>query len=82
MKTKTCNTCGVEKPLTEFHKNGRAKDGHLGTCKQCVSKYQRERYAAKGNTLRRARRDRYAEVKAELAWYREHFPQRGKPWER
>lgn len=82
MKTKKCNTCGKEKPLAEFHKNNRAKDGHLSTCKQCVSTYQRNRYAANSKTLRSDRRARRAEIKAELAWYRANYPQEGKPWEK
>lgn len=34
----TCNTCGVDKDLTEFPKNGRTKEGatrHRADCKQC-----------------------------------------------
>ncbi len=32
---KTCNTCGVEKPLTEYHKAKVNTDGHENRCKQC-----------------------------------------------
>lgn len=34
---KPCNKCSQIKPLAEFHKNGTTKDGHVGTCKACVS---------------------------------------------
>lgn len=32
---KTCSTCGVEKPLDEFHKNRTRKDGRSYRCKSC-----------------------------------------------
>ena len=39
---KTCNTCGVEKPLTEFYKNRRMKDGHLNQCKACRAELHKQ----------------------------------------
>lgn len=33
--TKKCSRCGVEKPLSEFHKNRSSKDGLQNYCKQC-----------------------------------------------
>ena len=33
---KICKDCGAEKPLDEYHKHNRMKDGHLNKCKQCV----------------------------------------------
>ena len=32
---KTCQECGKEKPLSEFHKNSRMKDGRLNRCAKC-----------------------------------------------
>jgi hypothetical protein len=32
---KRCNKCGVVKPISEFHHDRRAKDGHVGCCRQC-----------------------------------------------
>lgn len=40
---KTCNKCGIEKELTEFHKR---KDGHAYTCKMCCSVYMKQHYIA------------------------------------
>lgn len=37
---KVCNVCGVPKPLTEFHKNGKFKDGstrYRADCKECYN---------------------------------------------
>lgn len=38
-KTKVCRVCGNEKPLSEFHANNAAKDGHVSRCKDCVADY-------------------------------------------
>jgi hypothetical protein len=35
MDEKTCTQCGIAKPLTEFHRNARAADGHRAECKVC-----------------------------------------------
>ena len=32
---KKCGKCGKMKPLTEFYKNRKLKDGHRGNCKLC-----------------------------------------------
>lgn len=40
-KKKVCRVCGKEKPLSEFHANCKAKDGHLNRCKECVSDYHK-----------------------------------------
>ena len=41
-----CSKCENEKPLTEFYKDRRKKDGHRSYCKQCIReatrKWQRE----------------------------------------
>ena len=42
MKTKKCTKCGIEKPLTEFHKDNRAKDRRMSQCKECKVKQQAE----------------------------------------
>lgn len=39
---KACNTCGVEKPLSEFYKHHLARDGHEPRCKTCKVKVARE----------------------------------------
>lgn len=34
---KTCSKCNQDKPLTEFHKQTRSKDGHQPACKSCMN---------------------------------------------
>jgi hypothetical protein len=46
-KTKECNTCHVVKPLSEYHLNSKAKDGHQNTCKECACKRTRSWNALK-----------------------------------
>lgn len=38
---KACSVCGEAKPLTEYHKDGGAKDGHTSRCKACVREASR-----------------------------------------
>jgi hypothetical protein len=37
-KTKTCNKCHIEKPITDFFK-GKSPDGYCYLCKACCYKY-------------------------------------------
>lgn len=39
MTFKVCNKCGESKPLFEFYKRKRSKDGHRYTCKACENEY-------------------------------------------
>lgn len=41
---KTCSKCGETKPLDEFVKDNRRKDGHATICKECRRIKDRERY--------------------------------------
>jgi hypothetical protein len=36
---KTCNTCKTEKPLSDFNKCARYKDGHQYVCRECKRAY-------------------------------------------
>lgn len=42
MKTKVCTKCGEEKPLSEFYKSKREKDGYNYWCKSCQKEYYQE----------------------------------------
>lgn len=41
---KICQTCNETKPLTEFHKNARLKDGYQRYCISCRAKIDRKHY--------------------------------------
>jgi 5-methylcytosine-specific restriction endonuclease McrA len=34
-EAKVCNTCGILKPLSEYHRNKKCQDGRLARCKAC-----------------------------------------------
>jgi hypothetical protein len=42
---KKCSKCGIEKPLSEFHKDKARSDGARSSCKLCYSKFHEEYYA-------------------------------------
>jgi 5-methylcytosine-specific restriction endonuclease McrA len=42
---KVCFACKADKPLSDFHRNKRKKDGLEHTCKDCTNRRQRETYA-------------------------------------
>lgn len=37
LTTKVCKVCGRELPISEFGNNHKSPDGHLNTCKDCIS---------------------------------------------
>ena len=52
METKKCSKCGLDKPLTEYHKNGFNKKGeqrYRGYCKNCANELEKQRYKNKRN---------------------------------
>lgn len=44
MITKVCTKCGVEKPLGEYNKNKRSKDGLGVWCRCCCIEYRKHYY--------------------------------------
>ena len=44
METKICNTCGEEKPLTEFNFRNKQKGVYMAKCKECLHKRKNELY--------------------------------------
>lgn len=44
---KLCKECNMTKPFDEFYKNARASDGLNRLCKPCVSRYRKDRRAAR-----------------------------------
>lgn len=39
---KVCTKCGVEKDLSEFYEDKKARDGHVAQCKECSRKYHKK----------------------------------------
>lgn len=54
LETKICSKCGIEKPITEYHKNGfnsRGEQKYRGYCKTCANARETERYWEKRNFI-------------------------------
>lgn len=56
VKTKVCSKCGMEKPLTEFGRDKKGKQGRRADCKECYDKMRAEKKKEKarkeqGNNL-------------------------------
>lgn len=50
LETKICSKCGIEKPLSEYHKNGFDNHGnqkYRGYCKTCANALESLRYQRK-----------------------------------
>ncbi|QZE11228.1 HNH endonuclease [Streptomyces phage Forrest] len=74
---KTCTKCENEKPLTEFNKNSRKKDGLSYWCKTCTRAYGKNHYSTNKETYAvnsAAARQTSVERKREYlhAYYLEH----------
>lgn len=52
---KTCSKCKVEKPITEFHRQSKAKDGLNWYCKPCNCRASIEHYHRVGKRVVRSR---------------------------
>jgi hypothetical protein len=46
MSEKTCTKCGQSKPLSEYYRDAKARDGHQFHCKQCDGASRRAYYQA------------------------------------
>ena len=50
LETKICSKCGIEKPISEYHKNGFSSNGqqkYRGYCKACANALESQRYRTK-----------------------------------
>jgi len=75
MECKACTKCGETKPLTEFYKRTRAKDGHSAYCKQCA---KRDWFNAQNTGLKETRARYYKANKTKINAQRlknSHTPQ-------
>lgn len=52
IEKKMCRKCGQTKPLNEYYKNSKLKDGKFTTCIECIKfynvKYHKETYKSNG----------------------------------
>jgi hypothetical protein len=76
MEIKTCFVCGVEKPLLEYYKHPRMKDGHLNKCKDCTKKNVRDReeFLSNDSEWVNSERKRHREKYYRLGYKEKHKP--------
>lgn len=85
MQTKTCTKCGIEKPLSEFHKRPERKNGFRSDCKSCeyirheiYRKQHKELYSKSNKNWRNKNKDKVQQDRVKirketpwiLTWYR------------
>ena len=54
MENKICSKCGINQPLSNYHKNGFDRQGnqkYRGYCKTCANKIETERYHQKKDAI-------------------------------
>lgn len=60
---KTCKACNKERPLTEYYKQARNKDGLFHECKECCKEKRNKRYANNKEYARELSRKHYRKNK-------------------
>lgn len=58
-KMKQCSKCGKIKPLSEFYRDEKNKDGFYGVCKKCCATRSMDYYKKNRERLRKYRQKRY-----------------------
>lgn len=72
---KLCSKCGEEKPLDDFHRNAKLRDGRQTYCKVCIVEYKRKWRDDNRDHVRATNR---VQAKA----YRENNPEKVRAWKR
>lgn len=75
--TKTCKVCETKKPIQDFYKNSRAKDGYTSSCIECIkirvqkrSIINKEKYKSKSSYVETPREKR-RKAKARIRYDKE-----------
>lgn len=74
---KTCPTCCIEKPISDFNVNKSKKDGLQTFCRECQRDYDRNYYAVRESrrSTTYARVKKHRADKRQLVWnYLKHHP--------
>ena len=69
---KICTQCSVEKPLTEYNKHSRRKDGHQATCRNCQKERNNWHYANNPKYKERIKRNNKKHKTACKKWLMEY----------
>lgn len=79
---KCCRICGMSKPLEDFGKTKKNKDGRDNQCKSCKNNASRKHYDLNSDRIKSQQRGYYANNKiikdASVKIYQSHFPNKVK----
>jgi len=73
---KKCNTCEIEKPVTEFCKNNKGKGGLSQKCKTCSNEYRKQHYAANRESILFKKREYGANNRQKINEYKRQRKQK------
>ena len=67
---KKCSKCGIQKPLVEFNRDKKGKDGHRSQCKSCTAQYRAQYYEENKEKIARYRAQNKEKIAEQGARYR------------
>lgn len=71
---KTCTECLKSKPLDQFYRRSRSKDGHATKCIECAKAYKKQFYAENAERIKAEVKAYYAEnAEARCAYTRQYY---------
>ena len=76
MKTKICNKCKIEKPISEFHKRKDTKDGLGYKCKGCTIIYGKKYYKENKVKIKKYSKEYIEKNKEHFKQYMKDYEQR------
>lgn len=78
MKTKTCNNCHSEKPLSEFNSKKNSKDGLQPWCRECNKQRSRQYYAdnreSHKKTILKRKHENYRKIRDRILEFKKSNP--------
>lgn len=70
---KTCSKCGLVKPLDQFYKKSKSKDGHASKCVDCTKLDKKAYYAKNAEKIRAQTKAYYLEHSEERIAYQKSY---------
>lgn len=75
---KACTSCGILTPLSEFHGDCNAKDGHCSRCKACTKVFKAAKYAIDAEKVKARVAKNYLKNKDAIKQYKYEYYEKNK----